>query len=34
MLTITFTVEDLARTRLAVSPLWEVVASAPSREFR
>jgi DNA-binding transcriptional ArsR family regulator len=27
MLTITFTVEDLARTRLAVSPLWEVVAS-------
>lgn len=27
MLTITFTVEDLARTRLAVSPLWEIVAS-------
>src|SRR6266581_132321 len=27
MLTITFTVPDLARTRLAVSPLWEVVAS-------
>ena len=27
MLTITFTVEDLARTRLAVSPLWETVAS-------
>ncbi len=27
MLTITFTVEDLARTRLAVSPLWELVAS-------
>lgn len=27
MLTITFTVADLARTRLAISPLWEVVAS-------
>jgi len=27
MLTITFTVPDLARTRLAMSPLWEVVAS-------
>ncbi|MFI5729590.1 DUF5937 family protein [Kribbella sp. NPDC051587] len=27
MLTITFTVPDLARMRLAVSPLWEVVAS-------
>ena len=27
MLTITLTVEDLARTRLAVSPLWETVAS-------
>ncbi|MFG1814705.1 DUF5937 family protein [Kribbella sp. NPDC049174] len=27
MLTITFTVPDLARTRIAVSPLWEVVAS-------
>src|SRR4051794_28418919 len=27
MLTITFTVGDLARTRLAISPLWEVVAS-------
>ena len=27
MLTITFTVEDLARTRLAVSPLREIVAS-------
>ena len=27
MLTITFTVEDLARTRLAVSPMWELVAS-------
>ncbi|MEU4196153.1 DUF5937 family protein [Kribbella sp. NPDC026611] len=27
MLTITFTVTDLARTRLAVSPLWEIVAS-------
>ncbi|WP_112241402.1 winged helix-turn-helix domain-containing protein [Kribbella monticola] len=27
MLTITFTVQDLARTRLALSPLWEVVAS-------
>ncbi|GAA1591326.1 DUF5937 family protein [Kribbella sancticallisti] len=27
MLRITFTVEDLARTRLAVSPLWEAVAS-------
>ncbi len=27
MLTIRFTVEDLARTRLAASPLWEVVAS-------
>jgi DNA-binding transcriptional ArsR family regulator len=27
LLTISFTVEDLARTRLAVSPLWEVVAS-------
>lgn len=27
MLEITFTVEDLARTRLAISPLWELVAS-------
>ena len=27
MLTITFTVQDLASTRLALSPLWEVVAS-------
>jgi DNA-binding transcriptional ArsR family regulator len=27
MLTLTFTVADLARTRLAMSPLWEVVAS-------
>ncbi|WP_145805680.1 ArsR/SmtB family transcription factor [Kribbella amoyensis] len=27
MLTITFTVEDVARTRLAISPLWEIVAS-------
>lgn len=27
MLTITFTVEDLARTRLTISPLWELVAS-------
>lgn len=27
MLTITFTVADLARTRIAVSPLWEVAAS-------
>ncbi|GAA1591931.1 DUF5937 family protein [Kribbella hippodromi] len=27
MLTITFTVPDLARTRLAMSPLWEAVAS-------
>jgi DNA-binding transcriptional ArsR family regulator len=27
MLTITFTVQDLANTRLALSPLWEVVAS-------
>ncbi|HZX05079.1 ArsR/SmtB family transcription factor [Kribbella sp.] len=27
MLTLTFTVADLARTRLAISPLWEVVAS-------
>jgi DNA-binding transcriptional ArsR family regulator len=27
MLEITFTVDDLARTRLAMSPLWEVVAS-------
>ena len=27
MLEITFTVDDLARTRLAISPLWDVVAS-------
>jgi hypothetical protein len=27
MLELTFTVDDLARTRLAMSPLWEVVAS-------
>ncbi|HEY3001738.1 MAG TPA: DUF5937 family protein [Kribbellaceae bacterium] len=28
MLEISFTVKDVARTRLAISPLWEVVASA------